>query len=444
LRFFFSFFSHFVFVNSDRHPEEDCDWLDRLRATTTRAVISRAIATRELRNFPQHPPFPHKNMDDDEELANSQAAAPSAFAASGVSPTAQDTPTSVPPPVPTTATDSLMNTPVNIVTRHYQANPLACLARHLFSACSSTSERDEFELEFEDDDNDNNNNCTCCSSLWWCFFTRADQHPTGTEPFHIPLLPSSSQNPFHPNRPCTSPFAVSPIINLDGNNSDTNMLGAQQQGGPGRKQSSASLGASSLPRLGLHPAGAVVRKIVLLGARDSGKSSVALRFAENRFGLVYDPTIENSLRAQISFSGVTFVCDLLDTAGQDEYSTFSGQSLLRSHGFCLVFSITSIQTFIAVQKIHERVTDNTGLFSMPMVLVGAKCDDETRRQVSKAQAETLAASWNCSYVECSAKSNYGIDEIFVTLLVEMEKGPGLLDMRSEPNVVNKARGCVVQ
>jgi Ras family protein len=170
---------------------------------------------------------------------------------------------------------------------------------------------------------------------------------------------------------------------------------------------------------------------------------VALRFAEKRFGATYDPTIENSLRAQISFSGITFICDLLDTAGQDEYSTFSRQSLLGVHGFCLVFSITSLQTFLAAQKIHERLSDLVGYFAVPIVLVGAKCDDETRRQVTKAQGEALAESWGCSYVECSAKSNYGIDEIFVTLLVEIERDSGLLDLGAEPSEVSKSGGCVM-
>ena len=187
----------------------------------------------------------------------------------------------------------------------------------------------------------------------------------------------------------------------------------------------------------------VVRKLVLLGARDSGKSSVALRFAEKRFGGTYDPTIETSLRAQICFSGITFTCELLDTAGQDEYSSFSRQSLLGVHGFCLFFSITSLQSFMALQKIHDRLSELVGFFSVPMVLVGAKCDDETRRQVSKAQGEALAEAWGCSYVECSAKSNYGIDEIFVTLLVEIDKDSGLLEAQASPNtgVQTKAVWC---
>ena len=44
----------------------------------------------------------------------------------------------------------------------------------------------------------------------------------------------------------------------------------------------------------------------------------------------------------------------------------------------------------------------------------------------------------------SAKSNYGIDEIFVTLLVEIEKDSGLLDIHTEPNVVSKAKSCSLQ
>ena len=46
------------------------------------------------------------------------------------------------------------------------------------------------------------------------------------------------------------------------------------------------------------------------------QSSLANRFVERRFGAVYDPTIENTLRVTVKLKNVHFQCDLLDTAGQ--------------------------------------------------------------------------------------------------------------------------------
>lgn len=55
---------------------------------------------------------------------------------------------------------------------------------------------------------------------------------------------------------------------------------------------------------------------------------------------------------------------------------------------------------------------------MPIVVVGNKCDvDATRRQIGREEAETVAREkWCCGYVECSAKENVGIVEVFKALL----------------------------
>jgi Ras family protein len=190
----------------------------------------------------------------------------------------------------------------------------------------------------------------------------------------------------------------------------------------------------------------VVRKVVMLGARNSGKSSVVHRFAERRFGAAYDPTIESTIRAKILIKGIAFMCDLLDTAGQDEYSSFSRQATVGVHGYCMVFSVTSMQSFQAIQKIHDRVTELVGLYTVPIVLVGTKSDDETRREVPTIAGEALADSWGASYVECSAKSDYGIEDVFLTLLYEIERDSGLLAVKdSEDSDESKKRKgpCVI-
>jgi Ras family protein len=240
-------------------------------------------------------------------------------------------------------------------------------------------------------------------------------------------------------------------------------LGRQTPNGTNRMSSPASprvrsasnhtetISANGTPqrlRMGDSRAGGieVVRKVVMLGARNSGKSSVVHRFADKRFGAAYDPTIESTVRAKIIIRGVTFMCDLLDTAGQDEYSNFSRQATVGVHGYCMVFSITSMQSFIAIQKIHERITELVGSYTVPIVLVGTKSDDEIHREVPSAAGDALAESWGASYVECSAKSDYGIDDVFVTLLFEIERESGLLafdDSEDSDEAAKRNNRCTI-
>jgi len=319
---------------------------------------------------------------------------------------------------------------------------------------------------FDDDQGD-----SCCYWFPWSCFQ-------ASSPLHDPLLPGTPPDGVqHENEPTFwSRFCPSagrsyiqerhPLPRL----SSTVMISRSTPGGSNRMSSPSSprLRASSVhtepfslngtplrsyPRsgdsriaapLGLHVI-EVVRKVVMLGARNSGKSSVVHRFAEKRFGAAYDPTIESTIRAKIVLRGIHFLCDLLDTAGQDEYSSFSRQATVGVHGYCMVFSVTSMVSFYAIQKIHDRITDLVGFHTVPIVLVGTKSDDETRREVLSTTGEALAESWGVSYVECSAKSDFGIEDVFVTLLYEIEKDSGLLGTESSEHTEEeeKCKVCTI-
>lgn len=47
-----------------------------------------------------------------------------------------------------------------------------------------------------------------------------------------------------------------------------------------------------------------------------GKSSLVIQFTENQFIESYYPTIESTHTKSISYKGVDYDCDIIDTAGQ--------------------------------------------------------------------------------------------------------------------------------
>lgn len=51
---------------------------------------------------------------------------------------------------------------------------------------------------------------------------------------------------------------------------------------------------------------------------------------------------------------------LVDTAGQDVYSIFPAQYSMDFHGYVLVYSITSLESFQVVQIIYEKLMDVMG------------------------------------------------------------------------------------
>uniref|UniRef100_A0A8C2GA56 GTP-binding protein Rheb n=1 Tax=Cyprinus carpio TaxID=7962 RepID=A0A8C2GA56_CYPCA len=116
------------------------------------------------------------------------------------------------------------------------------------------------------------------------------------------------------------------------------------------------------------------RKIAVLGYRSVGKSSLTIQFVEGQFVDSYDPTIENTFNKMVSVNGQDFNLQLVDTAGQDEYSIFPQSHSMDIHGYVLVYSVTSMKSFEVVQVLHDKLLDMVGKIQVPTVLVGNKKD----------------------------------------------------------------------
>jgi len=52
---------------------------------------------------------------------------------------------------------------------------------------------------------------------------------------------------------------------------------------------------------------------------------------------------------------VACTLDIMDTAGQEEYTALVDQFMKNGHGFVLVYSITSPTTFKLINDLHTRI-----------------------------------------------------------------------------------------
>jgi len=86
-------------------------------------------------------------------------------------------------------------------------------------------------------------------------------------------------------------------------------------------------------------------KIVVLGAGGVGKSALTIRLVTDNFLEEYDPTIEDSYRKSVIIDDQNALLDILDTAGQEEFSSMQDQWMREGKGFLLVYTITSRATF---------------------------------------------------------------------------------------------------
>ena len=72
-------------------------------------------------------------------------------------------------------------------------------------------------------------------------------------------------------------------------------------------------------------------KIVILGSGGVGKSALTIRLITDNFLEEYDPTIEDSYQKTLVVDGESTQINILDTAGQEEYSSMQDQVNLIMH-----------------------------------------------------------------------------------------------------------------
>jgi len=115
----------------------------------------------------------------------------------------------------------------------------------------------------------------------------------------------------------------------------------------------------------------------------------------------------------LTVDGQNFFLDLLDTAGQEQFSTLLDHWIRESEGFLLVYSIQSYVSFEYVKKLFDKISYTKESESINVILVGNKCDlPGEDRAVSYEDGKQYAEELKCPFFECSAKKGINIANIF--------------------------------
>ncbi|KAN0105244.1 signal transducer [Russula decolorans] len=175
------------------------------------------------------------------------------------------------------------------------------------------------------------------------------------------------------------------------------------------------------------------RKIVVVGDGGCGKTCLLIVYAHNRFPEAYIPTVFENYVTNRQFDGKIIEIALWDTAGQEEYDRLRPLSYPESHVILIVFSVDFP---VSLANVQDKWYPEVAHFceGTPLILVATKTDlrrdDNTRRMlgaqgqtpVTPEQGAEVAREIGAKYVECSAKTGNGVQEVFALALRESMKG----------------------
>jgi Ras-related protein Ral-A len=158
---------------------------------------------------------------------------------------------------------------------------------------------------------------------------------------------------------------------------------------------------------------AILLKVIVVGNGGVGKSSLTLQYMYDDFPEEYEPTKAGSFRKNLKIGDEDVVLDIMDTAGQEEYATVRDCYLRAGDAFLCVYSITEKESFRSICELREQILRVKGDDEPIMILVGNKVDLEDRRQVTSADAQSVAEKWGVDFAETSAKTKLNVDQIFM-------------------------------
>ncbi|XP_067913541.1 ras-related protein Rab-21-like isoform X1 [Heterodontus francisci] len=183
-------------------------------------------------------------------------------------------------------------------------------------------------------------------------------------------------------------------------------------------------------------------KVVLLGEGCVGKTSLVLRYCENKFSDKHITTLQASfLTKKLNISGKRVSLAIWDTAGQERFHALGPIYYRDSNGAILVYDITDEDSF---QKVKNWVKELRKMLGSEICLciVGNKTDLEKDRNVSVEEAEAYAASVGAKHFHASAKVNKGIEELFLDVckkMLEVAQAEEAAARENDPNRASNTR-----
>ena len=175
-------------------------------------------------------------------------------------------------------------------------------------------------------------------------------------------------------------------------------------------------------------------------------------YTHNHFVDYYDPTIEDTYRKTVSIenpsakkgeaSSSLFLLDILDTAGQEEFSALRDSWIRGCSAFLLTYSITSRSS---LEELSGRVRDierakmDEGNYSIHVV--GNKKDLEDSREVEFAEARQFCKQLGIQHVsEISAKTREGLTEAWEALIRDAAPAEAF---GSSKKPTSRNAGCII-
>jgi small GTP-binding protein len=161
-------------------------------------------------------------------------------------------------------------------------------------------------------------------------------------------------------------------------------------------------------------------KVVLLGDAGVGKTSIIIRFVDDSWDKIMDPTIgQTFLKTTVEVDNQIVALNLWDTPGQERYAS-QNSFVIRDADCCVVVYDASIADGSSYEVIEPTIERYRALCtrSAPFVIIVGNKSDKLPSNLQEAELEKLEERHNSFRVMsflASAKTGENITELFASV-----------------------------
>ena len=196
-------------------------------------------------------------------------------------------------------------------------------------------------------------------------------------------------------------------------------MASSRRAGAGASSSSSSSGGG-----GDEKKDVLQLKCLLIGDSAVGKTSLLLRYIDDKFSQSFVSTIGIDFKVKRTrIDGQEVRLQIWDTAGQERFRTITTSYFRGAHGILVVFDMSQRSSFASVANWVAQLRDTVAAAEAgggggARVRVGTKADLAEKLQVTEAEGAALAEQYGMRFFATSAKFDSGVKECFDVLARE--------------------------